>query len=469
LRPGATPLAVGPFAGTSGTAAAFDGPFEYPAAAPFVSARSADVGACGATGLAGRVSLTGVTLLDDVGIGRIELSGGQGVVTGLSVRGVAVDPPRPGGRLSLGSWGYLTTGEARSEPQSVLHAALALHLMQAQGGLAAGTTLLVGFGTTPIPRATPPTTSPSAATTAPRAGTGKRSPAKTERSTRSRRARGSAKRKARTGAGSGQPLKVTPPLALRHYTFPVAGPSDYVDTYGGFRSDVPGNWHHGDDIFATLGTPVVAVAGGTLNRVGWEKLGGWRLWVRDSAGDEFYYAHLSGYAPAAMHETRVRAGEIIGYIGNTGDAFTTSPHLHFEVHPRQLLHLGYNGAVDPTKYLNGWTHVSRRRDPRPEHPSLPSTELARHEATVNFRELLSAHHLVSTPRPRPVRRPKQSVPAPSSPASTPTAPRVAAAAPNRVASGSDSWIIAVAAAVAVAVIIGWRFVIARRPASSPDA
>ena len=121
---------------------------------------------------------------------------------------------------------------------------------------------------------------------------------------------------------------------------------------------VPGNWHHGDDIFAPLGTPVVAVASGTINRVGWERLGGWRLWVRDRAGDEFYYAHLSGYAPTDLHSNRVRAGEVIGFIGNTGDAFSTSPHLHFEVHPRQLLHLGYDGAVDPTSYLNHWTHLN---------------------------------------------------------------------------------------------------------------
>ena len=62
---------------------------------------------------------------------------------------------------------------------------------------------------------------------------------------------------------------------------PGLEPAEYIDTYGAFRSDVPGNWHHGDDIFAPLGTPVVAVATGTINRVGWEHLGGWRLWVRD--------------------------------------------------------------------------------------------------------------------------------------------------------------------------------------------
>ena len=65
----------------------------------------------------------------------------------------------------------------------------------------------------------------------------------------------------------------------------------------------PRKWHHGDDIFAALGAPVVAVANGTINRVGWHKRGGWRLWVRDAAADQFYYAHLSGYAPRVFHRS----------------------------------------------------------------------------------------------------------------------------------------------------------------------
>src|SRR4029434_9545319 len=72
-----------------------------------------------------------------------------------------------------------------------------------------------------------------------------------------------------------RPLKITPPLGLSRYIFPIAGPASFADTYGAGRSDCA--WHHGDDIFAALGTPVVAVADGTLNRVGWERLGGWRL------------------------------------------------------------------------------------------------------------------------------------------------------------------------------------------------
>jgi hypothetical protein len=186
---------------------------------------------------------------------------------------------------------------------------------------------------------------------------------------------------------------VTPPLDGGPYVFPVTGEPVWGDSYGAPRSDVPGGWHHGDDIFATLGTPVVAVADGTLDGVGWERLGGWRLWLRDGSGNEFYYAHLSGYSRLALHSKRVRAGDVIGFIGNTGDAFTTMPHLHFEIHPRSLLNLGYGGAVDPTTYLRSWRRVRTVVVGRPFHPPLPTEVAWRAEALQNFRELLDARRL----------------------------------------------------------------------------
>ena len=179
--------------------------------------------------------------------------------------------------------------------------------------------------------------------------------------------------------------------------FPVVGVSGYGDSYGAFRGDVRGKWHHGDDIFAPLGAPVVAVANGTINRVGWHKVGGWRLWVRDTAADEFYYAHLSGYAPRVFHSKHVRAGDVLGFVGNTGDAFTGAPHLHFEVHPHQLLRLGYDGAVDPTTYLDSWLHMRSVRAPFPVHPRLPTHPGLRREARQVFRQLLVARHLIEQP------------------------------------------------------------------------
>ena len=104
----------------------------------------------------------------------------------------------------------------------------------------------------------------------------------------------------------------------------------------------------GIDLFATRGTPLVAVADGSLSRVGYNGLGGWRLWLRDGAGNAFYYAHLSAFSPAAVEGASVARGTVLGYVGDTGDARGTSPHLHFEIHP------GGGGPVPPYPIVTGW-------------------------------------------------------------------------------------------------------------------
>jgi murein DD-endopeptidase MepM/ murein hydrolase activator NlpD len=157
------------------------------------------------------------------------------------------------------------------------------------------------------------------------------------------------------------PPTMIPRLGETGYAFPVYGPSAFGDTFGAARSDVSGGWHHGDDIFAPLGAPVLAVAHGIVFSVGWERLGGRRLWLRDDRGNEFYYAHLSAYSPFAVNGAIVNAGDVLGFVGDTGDAEGTPFHLHFEVHPVGLLDRGYDGAVDPTSYLRSWRHVKYLR------------------------------------------------------------------------------------------------------------
>jgi len=159
------------------------------------------------------------------------------------------------------------------------------------------------------------------------------------------------------GAIPSLPTAITPRLGETGYVFPVYGPVAWGDTFGAARSDTPGGWHHGDDLFAPLGTPVLAVANGLVFSVGLERLGGKRLWLRDERGNEFYYAHLSAYSPLAVDGAIVRAGDVLGFVGDTGDAVGTPYHLHFEVHPVGLLDRGYDGAVDPTPYLRSWRHV----------------------------------------------------------------------------------------------------------------
>lgn len=115
------------------------------------------------------------------------------------------------------------------------------------------------------------------------------------------------------------------------FAFPVKAPYSFVDTYlaprSGFRK------HEGVDIFAVSGTPVLAVVNGVIEQKGVNGLGGNKLWVRSPSDNwSYYYAHLSGFAPGIANGTRVSKGQIIGYVGKTGNARTTPPHLHFEAH-----------------------------------------------------------------------------------------------------------------------------------------
>jgi murein DD-endopeptidase MepM/ murein hydrolase activator NlpD len=151
------------------------------------------------------------------------------------------------------------------------------------------------------------------------------------------------------------PTDVSAPLSPDGYVFPVYGPSSFTDTFGAPRAGV--GWHHGEDIFAPLGAPLLAVADGTIFSVGWNDLGGFRLWLRDRQGNQFYYAHLSAFSPLAVDGREVRAGAVVGFLGNTGDAQGTPYHLHFEIHPVGLLPMGYDGVVNAFPYLSAWRRL----------------------------------------------------------------------------------------------------------------
>jgi murein DD-endopeptidase MepM/ murein hydrolase activator NlpD len=115
------------------------------------------------------------------------------------------------------------------------------------------------------------------------------------------------------------------------FVFPVRAPYSYVDSWLGPRPG--GRKHMGTDIFALEGTPILAVVNGTIEQLGVNPLGGNKLWLR-SPGDNwtYYYAHLKGYAPGVRNGAKVKKGQVIGYVGSTGNAEGTSPHLHFETH-----------------------------------------------------------------------------------------------------------------------------------------
>ncbi len=139
----------------------------------------------------------------------------------------------------------------------------------------------------------------------------------------------------------------TPTASLQKYIFPVLGASSYTNDWGAPRAST-GIPHQGTDIFADEGTPIVAVADGVIERVGWNSIGGYRFWLHDQWGNAFYHAHLAAFSPIARDGAWVKAGDVIGFVGDTGDAKGTPYHLHFEVHP------GNGDAVNPFPFLTAW-------------------------------------------------------------------------------------------------------------------
>lgn len=134
------------------------------------------------------------------------------------------------------------------------------------------------------------------------------------------------------------------------HVFPIAGASQFSDDWLAPRPG--GRYHEGIDLFAARGTPVIAVADGTLFRVGYSGISGNRLWLEDGAGTQFFYAHLDGYSSAAAEGASVSKGTVLGYVGDTGDARGTSPHVHFEIHP------GGGGPVRPFPIVSAWPRAS---------------------------------------------------------------------------------------------------------------
>jgi murein DD-endopeptidase MepM/ murein hydrolase activator NlpD len=128
-------------------------------------------------------------------------------------------------------------------------------------------------------------------------------------------------------------------------TFPVSG-LDTRAIRSGFGAPRDGGRreHHGVDIFATRGTPVVAAAEGVVRRVGTRGLGGKVVWLRDARqGYSLYYAHLD--SQLVTEGMRVLPGDTLGLVGNTGNARSTPPHLHFGIYGRGV------GPVDPLPFV----------------------------------------------------------------------------------------------------------------------
>lgn len=281
-------------------------------------------------------------------------------VTNLVVFGAQV-AATPNLRVQLGDWGYLTVleqvveapvADGTTNARGVVNG-LHVVLTADHAGLPAGTEIVVGHAeaaaSIAVPTSVPAATTPAVTTPAPRQPAPKSKPRPKPKPPR-------------VTPGIGGPLFGTPPqnisapLSPNGYVFPISGDASFGDTWGAPRATT--GRHQGTDIFAVLGAPVLAVADGTLFSVGWNRVGGWRLWLRDRQGNQFYYAHLAAYSAVARDGAEVKAGQVIGFNGNSGDAQGTPFHVHFEIHPVGLLPLGYEGgAVNPFDYLAAWRRV----------------------------------------------------------------------------------------------------------------
>ena len=126
--------------------------------------------------------------------------------------------------------------------------------------------------------------------------------------------------------------------------FPVKnGKNKDIQSFWGVDRDGGKRRHEGIDIFSKKGTPILAVEDGIISQVGTNNLGGKVVWQRLGLfGQSIYYAHLDSQAVSAGQN--VKKGDVVGFMGNTGNAKYTPSHLHFGIYTG-------SGAIDPILYI----------------------------------------------------------------------------------------------------------------------
>ena len=162
-------------------------------------------------------------------------------------------------------------------------------------------------------------------------------------------------------AGAANPKKGAVPTLI----FPVAGEVSYIDDFGQPR---PGGPHQGNDLMSPKKTPVVAVESGKIEFWTTSASAGCMLYLYGDSGTTYYYIHLNNdltmrndnrgkcvpgvsYARGLKTGAHVQAGQLVGYVGDSGDADGIASHLHFEVHPNG------GAAVSPYPYLQSAQHL----------------------------------------------------------------------------------------------------------------
>ncbi len=147
-------------------------------------------------------------------------------------------------------------------------------------------------------------------------------------------------------------------------TIPV---EDLVDTWGDARSQ--GRTHEGIDIMANRGTPVISPTPAVVKRIRYGTAhGGTLVYTANPGGEVFYFAHLDTVAPNLFEGQMLAVGDVIGTVGNSGNASNGPTHLHFGIYTK-------TGAVNPFPRLTHTTPPSTVATPLPEKPTLPAPTL----------------------------------------------------------------------------------------------
>ena len=145
----------------------------------------------------------------------------------------------------------------------------------------------------------------------------------------------------------------TSALTKRHLLIPVEGiaPGALEDTFDDARAI--GRRHDAIDIMAPRGTPVRAVEDGTIAKLFSSKAGGLTIYQFDPTQTfSYYYAHLDRYAAGLAEHQEVRRGQLLGYVGSTGNASEDAPHLHFAIARLDTDHAWWKGdAINPYPLL----------------------------------------------------------------------------------------------------------------------
>ncbi len=152
------------------------------------------------------------------------------------------------------------------------------------------------------------------------------------------------------------------------FPLPINSSHSYRSTFGDKRSFGGRRVHEGTDIFANYGVPVRSTCYGTIELKGWNRLGGWRIGIRDLQNNYHYYAHLGGFAKDKDLRVGqiVEPGTVIGYVGSTGygppgTSGKFPPHLHYGLYKDNGIN---EWAFDPYAYLSVWERQERQKKKR---------------------------------------------------------------------------------------------------------